>query len=305
MNLADLQNNQNISFLNDELRLRYGTVQRARAYFLYTQKGVRLTDMYQEGGRAILGWKGHAFTMFKNVLNRGLSGSFPTDYKRRLKKAISVLLNSEREIFLFENISNLLSFSESKFSCKAEIFLAWHSSSLKQCDNIQNEQNSTQSIRVCTLNMNQKDCIVIVPPFPWACNLFILAVKKQCTENLSNLSIEKEKITKDDNAFCETILPAAMLVGITRSIYDLIAEIPKREEKQWFLYDSVLSKYWKREGAYLYPKIPESSYKEFISHCLDCCLVISPNYFVPSIVPFGVDISSFKKLKNNPFEVQL
>ena len=61
----------------NELYTRYGFVTRARNCYLYTKKGVRITDCYQEGGRAILGWEGgNAFTHFKNVLCRGQVGSF-------------------------------------------------------------------------------------------------------------------------------------------------------------------------------------------------------------------------------------
>ena len=55
----------NIEYLAKEINSRYGNIKRARNCFLYTARGVRLTDMYQEGGRAILGWGGgSAFTIF-------------------------------------------------------------------------------------------------------------------------------------------------------------------------------------------------------------------------------------------------
>ena len=58
-----------IDFLAEEIFLRYGNVKRARGPFLYTEKGKRLTDLYQENGRAILGWGGSsAFTMLKNAI---------------------------------------------------------------------------------------------------------------------------------------------------------------------------------------------------------------------------------------------
>ena len=44
----------NKSELFIELHKRYGAVKRARGCFLYTSKGVRVTDLYQEAGRAIL-----------------------------------------------------------------------------------------------------------------------------------------------------------------------------------------------------------------------------------------------------------
>ena len=79
--------------------------------------------------------------------------------------------------------------------------------------------------------------------------------------------------------------------------------IPKGwTEKDWFLYDKVLSKYWERKGPYLFPKILKENYRAFALHCLDCGLVINPDFASPSIVPFGADKGVFTKLKNNPFE---
>ena len=66
----------------DEITSRYGYVKRARGCFLYTEKQVRLTDMFQEAGRAIIGWGGgKARLEFKNALERGVTGSFRTTFK--------------------------------------------------------------------------------------------------------------------------------------------------------------------------------------------------------------------------------
>ena len=74
-----------IDFLYKELNLRYGPVLRARKCFLYTKKSVRITDMFQENGKAILGWGNpKPFTQFKNTMNRGITGSFYTEYENRI-----------------------------------------------------------------------------------------------------------------------------------------------------------------------------------------------------------------------------
>ena len=78
--------------------------------------------------------------------------------------------------------------------------------------------------------------------------------------------------------------------------------IPLRKETDWFKYDSVLSKYWTRKGPYLFPKMNEEMYKKFVVHCLDCSILINPEYNSPSIVPFGADMGVFTKLKNNTFD---
>ena len=95
----------------NELLNRYGAVKRARGCFLYTAKGIRITDLYQEGGRAILGWEGSsAFTIMKNIISRGQTGSFicETSPSYRLQKAVSDLFSSDRTIREYnENIWHL------------------------------------------------------------------------------------------------------------------------------------------------------------------------------------------------------
>ena len=74
----------------EEFVKRYGTVSRARGCNLYTQKGVRITDLYLDGGRAILGRScsaSRAFKVFKNTIDRGQTGLFPKMYETRFEKA--------------------------------------------------------------------------------------------------------------------------------------------------------------------------------------------------------------------------
>ena len=78
-----------------EFEEKYGTVQRARGCYLYTRSGRRVVDMYQEAGRAILGWgNSKATTVFKNIMSRGLTGTFPTDYGHQLERAVKALIHA-------------------------------------------------------------------------------------------------------------------------------------------------------------------------------------------------------------------
>ncbi|MDE6349398.1 MAG: hypothetical protein K2K67_00135, partial [Treponemataceae bacterium] len=89
--------------------------------------------------------------------------------------------------------------------------------------------------------------------------------------------------------------------AVTRSLYDLAAAIKVRQEKDWFVYDTVLVSYWTRRGPYLFPKVPRAQYAAFVRHCLQHALVVSPCYEQPSIVPFGADFGVFRLLQRNPF----
>ena len=267
----------NKSELFNELYKRYGAVKRARGPFLYTAKGVRVTDLYQEAGRAILGWEGgSAFTIFKNILSRGQTGSFICEDTpvSRLQKAVSELFASDRTIFCFSSQKAAFEAGLSLFPDDTNVFRPW---------NIQNEK----------INISETSGLILTPPLPWAENLFIYAADtKKLLQNPDQTLLVRGSIK----------LPFALEAAYTRSIYNLIKALQERQEKDWFIYDTILTKYWERQGPYLFPKIPQENYKAFVLHCLDCGILISPDYNNPSIVPFGADKGVFTRLKNSPFE---
>ena len=272
----------NIDFLRNEIFSRYGIVKRARGCFLYTAKGVRLTDLYQEGGRAVLGWGGgSAFTMFKNILNRGITGSFETGFSCRTDTAVEKLFNSERRVFYYDSYEKALKASLLVSKEGTAVYRPWNPVSV---------------------DWSSCDSVIFVPPLPWIQDLFIVAAK---TELISESFSEDQKssaLTSKELLPQQICIPAPLHAALARSIYDLIAALQIREEKNWFIYDPVVTKYWERKGPYLFPKIPQEKYPDFVKHCLDSGIVVSPFFNVPSIVPFGAEFGNFSKLKKNPFE---
>ena len=263
--------------LASEISSLYGTIKRARGPYLYTAKGVRLTDCFQEGGRGILGWGSEgtkAFTVFKNVISRGISGSFETDFgsrsdcKSQLSRAVSELLGSERTAYIFDSKEKALKAGLSVSSQSTSLFRPW------------NTEN---------VNWRSVDCIVFAPVLPWADSSWIAAVDDEIVIAAAALADQSVKI------------PAPLEAAFTRSVYDLIKALQNRQEKDWFIYDTVLTKYFERKGPWLFPKVPEDKYWEFLTHCLKNGVVVSPVYKVPSIVPYGADKGSFRKLEKNPF----
>ena len=270
---------------NDELfRLiydKYGPVTRARNCFFYTKKGVRLTDMFLENGRAILGWDGkNAFTFFKNMMNKALTGSFICEDKPRIDKAVSTLLGLESKALFFPTKNAAVKAAVSLGAKKIVSYKPWNK-----------EQED------CTT----ADAVILVPPLPWGEDIIILAVVSTSSTTTEVPDAVPEALEGFEGPLK---LPFALQTAMTRAIYNLIAELPERTEKDWFLYDPVLTKYWTRKGPYLFPKISENRYDDFVKHCLDCEIVINPSYNEPSIVPFGADKGVFTKLKNNPFNME-
>lgn len=261
--------------LSEEIFKRYGAITRAKNCFLYTKKSIRLTDMFQENGRCILGWQcDSAFTQFKNTLNRGQVGSFICEQSSvsRVEKAISKLFDSQRKVFIFSNKHDALKASLIFSNSNSSVYLPWSP-----------QKTVWKDI----------DSIVFTPPLPWTDTVFFVAVKTELL--IDNPDLEK--------IIPSTIqIPYALQNAITRSIYNLIKALNERQEKDWFIYDQILTKYWIRKGPYLFPKIPQDEYNSFIKHCLDCEIIINPCYNNPSIIPFNSDKGVFTKLKNNPFK---
>lgn len=356
---------QSIDFLNREIFLRFGNVSRARGPFLYTEKSVRLTDMFQENGRAILGWGGSsAFTFFKNVLSRGQTGSFKTVHRDRLKKAVNCLFNDSYEILILKDKSFAAEVSENIFSQRPFEYRPWlgdwgsgfslgkdesekemrtglessaglgndfslrkdvgekemraglecsftPSSNKSEGGNISSVRDKRASFgsrasfdsRVsfdssASSNKNATpdtapfpSTIIFTPPLAWAGQTCILLVKE-------SLFLEKEEALQNVS---EEICPPCLLQAWTRSVYDLIKALQERQEKDWFIYDQILTKYFVRKGPYLKSKVGPEKYPAFVKHCLDCHIVINPDSEGLSIVPFSADKGVFGMLKKNPF----
>ena len=268
----------NKDILADEIFSRYGAITRARGCFLYTKKTVRLTDMFREGGAAILGWGGgSAFTMLKNTLNRGITGTFRTEFHPQLIRAVSLLLDNQkntRTLRVFRSLSAL------RAECGEDV-------AIYTPFDPDNTDYST------------KDAVAVVPPLPWVSPSYaLLAVKA----NSPRLLGEGSGVRSSGESLLS--IPAPMAAGMCRAIYDVIKAQGEWREQDFFLYDPVLTKYWTRRGCYLFPKVSRERYADFVRHCLDCAIVISPDYDTPSLVPFGADRGVFTALKSKPFEAE-
>lgn len=260
-----------IQDFSQELFTLYGPVTRARNCFLYTKKGVRITDLYQENGRAILGWDGgSSFTHLKNVLSRGQTGSFICEETSRLSKAIDSLFCTQRIVFFFADRNAALKAGLSISPENTSFYKPW-------CD--------------IKKAWSEIDAIILEPPLPWTQSIFILAVKEDLVLQASKLKFEGQ-----------IFLPFALQAAITRSIYNLLEALQFRQEKDWFIYDSVLTKYFKRTGPYLESLVPQEKYDAFVLHCLKLGIAINPDFTRNSIVPFGADKGVFTVLKNSPFD---
>ncbi|MGP1602152.1 hypothetical protein [Treponema sp.] len=292
---------------NDELIKRYGAVVRARGPYLYTQKGVRLTDLYLDAGRAVLG-RGcsgsNAFRVLKNTLERGETGSFPSAYNTRFQNAVLSLVPGYDYA--------------ARFSCEDSLLRAAALYTSDRTTGTKQDSTGTQRAAVSpnaglrvklwrpwqteTADSNDGDSSYETLGTGTPITQDILALYPPLAlQEAGLIAVFKA----GNNPFpLSDLCSGALLNAITRSIYDLQREIPKRGEKEWSRFDAVLSPYFERKGAYLIPKIEGAQYEDFANHCLNCRLLIPP-YPAPASVPVGVNEGDFSFLKQTPFKCRI
>lgn len=312
--------------LKDAIRSRYGTVRRAYDYHLYTAKGIRLLDLYQEGGEAILGWRsGKSKLAFKNILDRGITGSFPTEIEDELVRAVQEVLPhygivrwySSREharlacasyLGLWSDIPLIESpllhpeasvdigpsgdspLSAARNVTGVPIWRPW----LDEAFYSMNERIDQAFLR----NANDTlETMVLASPLPFAggCTIAVFSGTDTASHSASAGNGSADIGGKPLPPPSDSIAPP-LLGALARAWCDLATALFERTEADWSRFDKFIEPFWDRRGPYLVPKMRPSRYAEFFNSCLDRGILISPDYHTPSIIPFTADTGEFKVL---------
>lgn len=282
-------NQEAVCWLKDEIKKRYGNVKRARGIYLYTEKSVRLTDCFLDGGRSILGHGGgKAKTAFKDCFERGANGFYDSGLLPAFEKAVKQLLPSnfatirlytEKTAAPLEGISYSLESSREK--AEPVLWRPWLEISGKSTE----QPTGYPKIQIVHNVEGDFPAIVkIVPPFPYATELCVYAFSTACGEEML------QNLPKND------IVPAPLLAAFTRGFYDLKIALGTYTENDFKANSKVFEPFFIRNQCYLFPKIPEEKYKDFVLKCLDIGIVISPDYNVPSIMPWRANPGDLKKI---------
>jgi hypothetical protein len=289
-------NQEVVCWLKNEIKKRYGNVKRARGIFLYTEKSVRLTDCFLDGGRAILGHGGgKAKTAFKDCFERGANGFYDSGLLPAFEKSVKQLLPSNFttiRLYTEKTAAPLegTSFSSESSPKNAELVLwrPWLEISGKS---IEQPTGYPKIEIVHNLTGDFPDLVKIVPPFPYATDICVYAFSTEFDEEtLRNLP-------END------IVPSPLLAAFTRGFYDLKIALGTYTEKDFKANSKVFEQYFTRNQCYLFPKILEEKYRDFVLKCLDVGIVISPDYNVPSIMPWRANPGDLKRISKINMEV--
>ena len=300
-------NQEAVCWLKDEIKKRYGNVKRARGIYLYTEKSVRLTDCFLDGGRAILGHGGgKAKTAFKDCFERGANGFYDSGLLPAFEKAVKQLLPSnfttirlytEKTAAPLEGISFSSESAPKKASAVSEQTRCVLESAQKKAEPVlwrpwleisgKSTEQPTGYPKIQIVHNIEGDfpaIVKIVPPFPYATELCVYAFSSACGEEML------QNLPKND------IVPAPLLAAFTRGFYDLKIALGAYTENDFKANSKVFEPFFIRNQCYLFPKIPEEKYKDFVLKCLDIGIVISPDYNVPSIMPWRANPGDIKRI---------
>ena len=287
-------NQEAVCWLKNEIKKRYGNVKRARGIYLYTEKGVRLTDCYLDGGRGILGHGGgKAKTAFKDCFERGANGFYDSGLLPAFEKSVKKLLPAEyTEIRLYsEKTAAMLGGTNVSLDGASEkanpvLWRPW----LDFAGKITEQPTGYPKIQV-VYNTNEvfPAVVKILPPFTYATDICVYAFSEKSYKNLAELP-------QND------VVPSPLLAAYTRSFYDLLNSFSLFTEKDFKANSKALEPFFTRNQCYLFPKVSEEKYKDFVLKCLDAGIVISPDYNEPSIMPWRANPGDIKKISKITLE---
>ena len=259
----------------DELLRRVGPVRRARGYRLYTQDGRRILDLYQDGGRAILGQGGGGIvTAFKSGLERGPITPLPSVYTGRLHVAVRELIPEGGVIRVFANTERALD--------AISHWIGEQVSSADTCDPVWSVDRPAGqhdgAVRLWRPFLPSDRSPFSGLPERWA----ILPILPAVGEPPQVVLFSSPDVPESD------IIAGFRLAALVRGVYDLVSD-PGRPELILPGFTSV--------GPYLLPENTNRSYSDRFDILLHHGFLTSPAESVPSIVPAEMSAGELAKLR--------
>ncbi|MCL1927868.1 MAG: hypothetical protein FWG07_03625 [Treponema sp.] len=245
---------------------------RARGWRLYTEKG-RLIDLWQYGGRAILGHNPPGMLRaIKNNAERGLYVPHPHFAEGRLYKALAALLPG-RSFRVYENEA-FLNLAVNHAQLEPAL---WRPFMDKE------SQNRLQSEPV----------LLPVLPCPLSGAPAVLAIDTEQTPAKLTVPV---KLALEQLPPSQVISPVA-LGAATRCIYDLIAATDRGNPRLQKVDKAVKkSSLWKRKGIYLYYTGTAENYSELFQCFLNGGFLLPPTIKEPAILPGELSAGEEAKL---------
>ena len=282
-------------------------VLRARDFHLYLENGKRLTDLWLQGGRAVLGHKPPKVTgELKNAAERGLFSPLPHPMERRFLKALEAFFPGRAFRLYPDETSLRLALAEAGFVVNNALDPAFPHAGFntsghgpvdgQSADNSANvfiwrpfleppEKPSLETETAPDACAKEGEASILIPVLPWPPGPAVLVLDKSHEASFPP---------------GELIAPV-LLAPAARALYDLAAALKAntRNGRQFpkigrALKDSL----WHRRGIYLSAGQETSSdkYEDLFRRFLESGFLIPPSRAEPLILPASMSAGEETKL---------
>ncbi|MDR2149269.1 MAG: hypothetical protein LBO67_00280 [Spirochaetaceae bacterium] len=237
-------------------------IARARGFYLYTQNGSRIVDLWQDGGRAILGHKPpQVLRAMKKSAERALFAPFPHPARERFLKALQSLFPGKA--FRLYQHKSILHSALQKAGYQTESAIA--DPAFAPC--------SESSCTLWRPFVDSSYAPVLVPVLPWSWAPSVLVLEPQI-----DFPPESENLSP------------ALLAGATRALYNLSAALKVGRTVSPALQKTIRNSSWEIRGIYVHaPSFQRSGavleYEALFQRFLAAGFLLPPEPSLPLILP--------------------
>ena len=259
-------------------------VLRARDFHLYLDNGKRLTDLWLQGGRAVLGHKpSRVLLELKNAAERGLFTSLPHHLERRFIKALEEFFPGRAFRLYLDNGSLCRAIEKAGIAGGVSIwrpFMEVQKKPSQKKPSIEPQEPQTEPQTADTASDGETP--LIRPVLPWPLGPEVLALEKSL----------------DASFPAGELIPPVLLAPAARALYNLAAAIkaPGQNRLRYQKIEMALGNQkadrkggspWQQNGIYLTVEqdMKMEEYKILFLRFLEGGFLIPPSPLEPLILP--------------------
>jgi len=243
-------------------------IRRARGYRLYDLQGRRYLDLWQNGGRSLLGHRsGRLTTVLKSTISKGLIADLPSVYSGRLRRVLAGMFPGYKDFRLFKSEDSALKLVSEYLG--REVRREDIADPL-----LRSEGRGGRDVSLwrpfCTekkvSKKQQPKVLFPLLPFGLAGAPVVVCFREKVAERFPD----------------SQIISAVVLAGALRCLHDLSSHEPPE-------YRDALKgcREWRREGIYLIPEFDLQRYEQVFFGFLEGGVLLCPQVPYISILPSG------------------
>jgi hypothetical protein len=248
-------------------------VRRARGYRLYGHDGRRYLDLWQGGGRSLLGHRpGRVTTVLKNVISTGLVTDLPSVYTRRLERTLQGLFPDYPRFRITGSLAAALDLASG--------YLEQRVVEEDILDPLSRGPDKTGKVALWRPFVEEPlTASVLLPVIPFAVAGAPVPVGFAAPASPQLPPSE--------------ILSPLVLAGALRALHDLKRYSPPEWLRGNLLEDAPG---WRQRGLYVLPTFPQAVYQEVFTAFLQEGVLLNPVFPGPCILPSEASPGELKKM---------